>query len=187
MTQINFKFNERKATEAATVLLSLYNKRMKYKKLIKLLYLADRLALDKYERPITNDRFVSMKQGQVLSNIYNLIKGEITSEYWHKFIRRNAWWWIALHTEKLKIEELSESEVEVLEEIFKDYGHFTGNQLGKITHDLPEYVDPLGSSRTTPVEEVLKKGLGFNQEDINRIASEVETEDALDTIFLSPQ
>lgn len=186
MTKIEFIFDERKATEAATVLLSLCSKRMKYKKLIKLLYLADRMALDKYERPITNDRFVSMKQGQVLSNIYNLIKGETPSKFWRNYIRRNALWWVVLSNQKLNIEELSESEIEVLEEIFKLFGDYSEHQLGKITHDLPEYVDPHGSSRITSVEEVLE-GLEFSREDIDRIALEVQTEDELDTIFLSPQ
>jgi len=49
-------FNERKATEAASVLLRLRGGQMSHLKLIKLLYLADREALDRWSVPITHDR-----------------------------------------------------------------------------------------------------------------------------------
>ena len=41
-----------------------------YIKLIKLLYLADRAALIETGSPITGDRYVSMKFGPVLSNVF---------------------------------------------------------------------------------------------------------------------
>jgi hypothetical protein len=49
------KFDERKATEATALLLSLRGGQMHYMKLIKLLYLADRRALLRWGIPITTD------------------------------------------------------------------------------------------------------------------------------------
>jgi len=42
---------------------------MKYLGLLKLLYLADRDALKEIERPITGDRYFSLKNGPVLSRV----------------------------------------------------------------------------------------------------------------------
>ena len=69
-------FNEKKATQAAAYLLRLRGGRMSYMKLIKLLYLADRISLNRRGRPITTDRYVSMDRGPVLSRTLNLITEE---------------------------------------------------------------------------------------------------------------
>jgi uncharacterized phage-associated protein len=63
------RFNERKATQAAAYLLKRRGGKMSYMKLIKLLYFADRVALSRFGRPITTDRYVSMDRGPVLSHI----------------------------------------------------------------------------------------------------------------------
>ena len=67
------RFNQRKAAHAASVFLRLRGNKMSYLKLIKLLYLLDRTALERWERPVTGDRYVSMKLGPVLSNVRDLI------------------------------------------------------------------------------------------------------------------
>ena len=71
---MEFFFDERKAAQAASVLLDRHEGRMPYIKLLKLLYLADREALIETGLPITGDRFVSLKFGPVLSRVLDLIK-----------------------------------------------------------------------------------------------------------------
>lgn len=66
---MRLRFNDRKATQAAALLLQLRGGKMSYMKLIKLLYLADREALLQWGRPITTDRYVSMNRDPVLSRI----------------------------------------------------------------------------------------------------------------------
>ena len=73
---ISFRFHPEKAVEAAAMLLKLHGKPMKYLGLLKMLYIADRLALKLMEQPITGDRYVSMDYGPVLSGVYDLIKGK---------------------------------------------------------------------------------------------------------------
>jgi hypothetical protein len=58
------KPHEVKATQAAARLLQNRGGRMKFLKLIKLLYLADREALSRSGRPITTDSYVSMDNGR---------------------------------------------------------------------------------------------------------------------------
>jgi uncharacterized phage-associated protein len=69
---VRLRFNEAKATEAACLLLRLRGGKMSYIKLIKLLYLLDRTSLLRWGRPVTTDRYVSMDQGPVVSQVYNL-------------------------------------------------------------------------------------------------------------------
>src|SRR4051794_10494791 len=79
-------FDERKATEATSLLLMLRGNRMHYMKLIKLLYLADREALLRWGRPITTDTFVSMDYGPVVSTIYDLIRRKQNGAVWAEFV-----------------------------------------------------------------------------------------------------
>ena len=81
---MGLRFNEAKATQAAACLLKLRGGQMSYLKLVKLLYLADREALLRWDRPITTDRYVSMDNGPVLSRVLNLINGsyESTTGIW---------------------------------------------------------------------------------------------------------
>jgi hypothetical protein len=66
-------FNERKATQAAAHFLKLAGGKMDYRKLMLLLYLADRKALLTWGRPITTDQYVLTDQGIVLSRLLELI------------------------------------------------------------------------------------------------------------------
>ena len=58
---MNLAFNEKKATQAAAIFLRLAGNELNYMVLIKYLYLVDRKALSEWGRPITNDRYYSMK------------------------------------------------------------------------------------------------------------------------------
>src|SRR3990172_2875087 len=69
---LKFNFNPKKATQAAAYLLKRNDGDMDMYLWIKLLYLADRAALEKWEEPITGDFPSSMPLGPVLSNIYDL-------------------------------------------------------------------------------------------------------------------
>lgn len=68
-------------------MLELAGGQMEYIHLIKLLYLADRQALEEWSRPITTDRYVSMKDGIMLSRILDHIKLN-DSELWTNHIQK---------------------------------------------------------------------------------------------------
>ena len=87
---MEFIFDERKTSEAASVLLERHGGAMPY---IKLLYLADREALIETGVPITGDRFVSMRFGPVLSRVLDLIKEPDHGEdsIWHSYIARRGY------------------------------------------------------------------------------------------------
>jgi Protein of unknown function (DUF4065) len=73
---MHFQFRFEKALQATGVLLELAGGRMEYLRLLKLLYISDREMIAESLSPITGDRVVAMNHGPVLSQIYDLIKGQ---------------------------------------------------------------------------------------------------------------
>jgi uncharacterized phage-associated protein len=54
-----------------------------------MLYIADRISLDRMDQPITGDCAYSMKFGPVLSGVYDLIKGQNVNDalpLWQEYI-----------------------------------------------------------------------------------------------------
>lgn len=181
---IQFRFHPEKAIEAAATFLKLHGKSMKYLGLVKMLYIADRIALERMEQPITGDHYVSMDYGSVLSGVYDLIKGQPVDNalpLWSEYISpRNA-----NVVELLKDpgnEELCEEEEEIIQEVYKKYGHLDPFKVAKWTHDLPEWKDPHGSSIPILVEEILKD-FGKTDEEIEEIKQIAIREAYLDEVL----
>jgi len=166
------KFNIEKATESTVFLLMRHNGSMDKMKLIKLLYLSDRRALQEWEQPITFDIYYSMRQGQVLSGVLDLINNITSNQIWQKYIKNLNKIVIALRDEEpLKFRKLSRAEVLLLEEIDKEYGKMTGRELGKITKNFPEY-KPTDSRERTFLEDILNAI--YDEEDAARIEQQLE-------------
>lgn len=146
---MNFVYNPRKAAQAAAFIVRLNNRPISVLALLKLLYLADRKALTLRGRPITGDRMVSMPHGPVLSMIYDEIKlGDIEGfdQPWYEYLTERQGNEIALANGEAPVDQLSQFEREVLQDTFAQYAHLGPTGLWKLTHSLPEYRDPQGSS-----------------------------------------
>lgn len=154
-------------------------------KLAKLIYLADRRFMEKYDSPILNDRFVSMDHGPVNSMTLNYINGcEQKRDDWDEFISDRADHKVALSNPDLEIEdldELSDAEIKVLTEIaskFKSWGKY---RIRDYTHkNCPEWEDPGGSSAPIPYERVLKF---LGKKNYSAIAESIESELIVDKLL----
>lgn len=154
------RFNERRATEAAARFLRLRGGRMKYLKLIKLLYFVDREALLRWGRPVTTDRYVSMDNGPVVSRIYELIRDEAapgTDSIWRRYISAPTDWDVTLVAEP-EAAELSRAEETLIDEIFVKFGKMSRWDLVRLSHDLPEWQDPHGSAIPIDYDDILRAG-----------------------------
>ncbi len=156
---LKFSFNPKKSTQAAAVLLKLNKGDMENYLFIKMLYLADRSALDKWGDPITGDKTVSMPYGPVLSTIYNLTKGQCQTirAYWEKFItdadqETNR---ISLKSDPGE-DELSRAEIKILETVHSKFKSFSWKQIHDFCEKLGEYENVGKSSKTLPTERILK-------------------------------
>jgi uncharacterized phage-associated protein len=178
------KFNQEKATAAAAFLLKLRGGRMSFLKLIKLLYLADRLALDRWGFNITTDRYVSMDHGPVVSNIYDLITQEAEQKsFWSRFISPPLGdWEVQLKSEDFPENQLSRAEEKLLQEIFGTYGTWSRWKLRDFTHDLPEWQNPHGSSIPIQISEILK-AQGESEEEINDVIKDLNAAESANNIL----
>ncbi|NEQ51776.1 MAG: SocA family protein [Leptolyngbya sp. SIO3F4] len=181
---IEFQFDPAKAVEAAALLLKRHGEPMKYLGLLKMLYIADRVALAQMEQPITGDHYVSMVYGPVLSGVYDLIKGRPVDDalpLWSKFISPREDNCISLLGDPGD-GELCEEEEEILQQVYDTFGHLDPFEVAEWTHDLPEWKDPEGSAIPIVVEEILKN-LGKSDAEIMRIQEDVMRETYLDEIL----
>ncbi|MBU7584704.1 MAG: SocA family protein [Nostoc sp. TH1S01] len=181
---IQFRFHPEKAVEAAATFLKLHGKSMKYLGLLKMLYIADRIALERMDQPITGDHYVSMDYGPVLSGVYDLIKGQPVDDalpLWSKYISPRNTNFVELLKDPGN-EELCEEEEEIIQEVYKTFGHLDPFHVAEWTHDLPEWQNPHGSAIPIPVEEILKN-VGKSEEEIEEIRQEAIREAYLDEVI----
>ena len=165
------KFSVRKAAEAVSLLLKMHGGKMSRFKLIKLLYLADRKAIENYARPITYDEYFSTRGGQVLGGVLDLIDNLIVDPEWHGHIGRVNSISITLTGKPIKLNKLSPAEVEILEDIYGEFGDWNRFDLGNYTKTLPEYKSTTKRVRTT-IEELL--GHIFDKEEAEQIEQRLE-------------
>src|SRR5437870_7012187 len=73
---MSFKFDSKKAIEASAALLRMApHRRMDRKRLLALLYIADRESMKRTCRPVVGGRLIALKHGPIHSEVYDLIKG----------------------------------------------------------------------------------------------------------------
>lgn len=183
-------FNERKAAQMAAFYLQKNQGRLEILKLMKLLYLADRLAMDWYESPISGDRMVSMPHGPVLSQTLDLMNGNrpCGNDGWPAWIADRESYEVGLQPEKAgttadDLSALSDAEIEVLDQVWNDFGHMRKFDLVDYTHDrCAEWKDPNGSSRPISYEDVFV-ALGRDAEHAREAAQDLESQNSVDRIF----
>ncbi len=172
---MQIRFNSLKATQAACYLIKRAGGAINYTILLKLLYLADRQALDKYGTTVTTDAAFAMKSGMVLTHTYNLIRNIVhdqkTLKRWTKFVSAPIGTKIKLLREA-PTDELSQVELGLLDEVFEKYAAL-GLKLIDVHHKLPEWKDPGTSSIPISVNEILA-ALGKTKEQIYDIEVDLE-------------
>ena len=138
---------------------------------IKMLYLADRKSMGRWGEPITGDSGSSMKYGPVLSTIYDLTKGrrpDLRGD-WEPFISdadEDAYR-VRLLSDPHD-DELCPAEIQILEDVFKEFKDYTFPQIRKYTHDLAEYEEVNSTSKPIAPESILK-ALGKTESQIEEV------------------
>jgi len=170
---MQFQFNAKKSAQAASVLLKLNGGDIDKYLFIKMLYLADREALNRWQEPITGDSAASMQYGPVLSTIYDLTKGDCPSQRkeWEPFIS-NA----DQETNRIflredpGLDELSRAEIAILRSIFEQFGGYTWKQMRDFCHhSLPEFEEVGDTSKPLSVNRILT-AIGKTEEEIREAA-----------------
>ena len=179
------KFNEQRSTETATKLLHLKGGRSDFWWIIKMLYLVDREAYLRWERPITYDHYRSLPFGPVSISIYNIIIRRIPSTVWKQYILTlPGQKEVMLNGSPAPIRKLSKADEEIIEDVFAKYGSMSGGELVDYTHTLPEWKDPKVVGKVTPINLLdLLGALEYDRAEISRITAEIAQEEVLDSIL----
>lgn len=156
--------------------------------LMKILFSADRVMLEKRERTITGDWYFSLPKGPILSYTLNLAQGKCKGglqEEWdcafekldHAVKSRPG---VRVNTDCLSDEEeniLREQSRELMEEkrrFMNRYGDAAGaaKWIDQLHERWGEWSDPGKSSKPLPIEDVLRRGLKRSPAETRRIVAE---------------
>lgn len=184
-------FDQVKTAQIAAQLMRICGSPIEILKLMKLLYLVDREAMDRFGFPVTGDRMVSMPHGPVLSQTLDLINGAQAqiAGGWDALIADRSGRRVALKnpgevTEE-SLDELSETELQVIKDVADRFGQMSAWDLRQYTHrNCPEWVDPCGSSKPIQYEDVFL-ALGKDKEQSQELAAAIQEDDAIDRMFAS--
>ena len=131
---------------------------MPYMSLLMLMYFADREALIRWAVPITNDAYYSLDHGPILSRLKDLIVEQQRSRtFWTQHISVPQNFEIVLVANPGD-DQLSTAEERLIDEVYEQNKLFNQWELSKISHDLPEWQDPHGTSKPITIEDILKAG-----------------------------
>jgi uncharacterized phage-associated protein len=180
-------YNARKAAQVAAFFAIAEGGKINVLKLVKLIYLADRLALDTFEAPILSDKFVSMDHGPVNSITLNHINGfadEDTRGAWDSLVTDRKGHFIGVRNARLSVkelDELSKAEIKILKLIWERFGKMNQFEVRDYTHkNCPEWEDPCGSSEPIPVVRIFKF---LGKKDSSELAAKLESERLMDQTF----
>lgn len=176
-----FSFEYEKNKGIATVLyvaLKLGNSPRKpdMHRIFKILYFADQKHLARFGRPVIGDTYIAMKDGPVPSRVYDMFKDvrdHITGEF-ERFFDVQGYY----VTPKCEpdIDELSESDIEALDESIAENGKLGFSTLRTKSHD-DAYERSTRDGRIS-VREIAKVS-GASPEMIKYIHSRIELESAI--------
>jgi uncharacterized phage-associated protein len=181
-------FNIEKLIQTCSYLIKKHGFKMNYTKLIKLLYLADKESLDVTNKSITGDSYVSMKNGPVLSRLYDLIRNKHGDReeqmLWNSRFTKDGFSLVAV-TDRIPDGELSDFEKDVLDSVGERFKNSSfGDMIDYVHKNCPEWKDPHGSAVAISMEDILK-GMEKSKEDIDYRLKEKESFEEEDRIFQS--
>jgi len=135
----------KKATQALNLLARKKDGKINKMKAIKLIFLADRLHLRKYGRPIIGDMYWAMKLGPVGSLTKNVAELSSISEdalaYAKKYIKpidERKQIFASLRQEDLSV--FSKTDLECIESVYNKFSDKDQFELAEITHEFPEWI-----------------------------------------------
>jgi hypothetical protein len=135
-----FDFNEQKCIASLLHILKTLNRSSNKQELFNILYLSDKLHLNKFGRPVVGDTYMETENSPVPSLLCDLIKREAP------IILDN----LSVNSETIDAlnepdyNELSESELECLNQVIFDNNNLNFEELTKKSHDntyMNRYVD----------------------------------------------
>lgn len=156
-------------------------------RLAKWLYLAERFSYQEFGVPMIGDRLGAMKHGPATSELVAIIEG--TSRTFNKNIfdkiffvsRNNKHQYVelaedCLYTSTDELDRFSDAEVELLENVWREYGSWSAGRLEKHLHDIkyfPEWDWQKGDTTNWIDLEKILAVVGFDTDDIGPMVENI--------------
>lgn len=138
MIDLRRLFDIDKTVQVAAYFLKLAGGKMNYLRLLKLLYLANRESLKENATLIIFDRAFALRNGPILSTVYDLIKGKHTQySEWHRFIATEDCY-VSIANDPGD-DDLSPYEEKVIQSVHDQHCHKTDAEIIEFTHQLMEW------------------------------------------------
>lgn len=173
MTGLLSGYDAHKAAQVVAYFALKAGGQMNVLKLTKLVYLAEREFMDRYDEPMIFDRLVSMDHGPVPSITLNLINGMLEHEEWTRIVEDRSQHDVGVVAgiEFADLCYLSRSETGVLDALWEKFGSWRQYRLRDHTPEIcKEWENPNGSSNPIPHERVFKF---LNKNDSDKLAADV--------------
>ena len=157
-------FDNKKVLQIISYLLSLNGNKMDKLKLIKELYLIDRMSIDEDNSSISGDDFFSMKYGPVLSMTLNIINDIPNDNSWSEYLKLED------NNSLILIKPFDEGRLSKKDKYFTQlisdkYKNYTTSQLIDYTHTLPEWKRLKATNTKIRFADIMK-ALGKSDEEI---------------------
>lgn len=146
-------------------------------KVVKLVYLLDRLSLERRGIPVVGGTYFSLPNGPITSELLDLINsGSLWGEsdcHWNDFVSDRQNHEIALNG-TAPAEHVSPAEMDLIDEIYQVHGGKDQWQLRDWCHERCEEWTPMEKGRDRIPLEKLARALGKTEEQVKRLTEEAE-------------
>lgn len=180
---------EAKAAQSAAYLLRKAGGSLELLKLMKLMYLCERISYARHGRPMIGDEPFADRHGPVLDSVYKASATENDAgPVWRALIMPRDGNDIALTDADVQLKKLSQADRLILDSVWDEFGQKTGSQLRKWTHrNCPEY-DELSFTEWDPRRPIalhrLLTAVGYSDSEAAEIVEQKKTHDQLDVLLL---
>lgn len=171
-------FDIHKAAQTAHFFVTRSGCEMPILKLVKLIYLADRLSLEKRKTPIVGGSFYSLPHGPITSEVLNLINDGTMADNspWEKLITDRANHMVGINQAVQEYDALALSELRLLEEVWHRFGSYDRWDLVRWTHKhCEEWVDPNGGALEISARK-LAESFGWKEAETESFEAEMSAQ-----------
>ena len=183
---VTYRFNSRKATEVASLLIQKEGGRLNVMKLVKLVYLLDRLSIDKRGIPVVGGVYYSMRNGPVTSELLEIINAgrlaDDSDSSWEQFISSREDHFVSL-LGNAPIGVVSDSEKRLIDEIYGEHGTKDQWAIRDWCHQNCGEWTPLENGREKIQIEQIAVNVGKSESEVRLISDEAKESNLLTAVF----
>jgi hypothetical protein len=177
LTRVNFRFDITKATEAACQFLRREGGSIKIMKLVKLVYLLDRLSVARRGIPVVGGAYFSLPNGPITSEFLDLINSGclwgVADCRWEEFVSDRQDHEVAMIKEASR-DHLSDSEIDLIDAIYQEHGKKDQWELRDWCHEHCAEWTPLEQGREFIAIDRIARAVGKTDEQIARLKEQTE-------------